>query len=125
MAHPRGVADGVDQRQGCSPAAAKHDELVDLQGLPDRFDIAEQMPCCIVLDRGQGPRAAATALIEDDNAVARGIEELAGLWGSATPGPPMHEYARFTLRIARLFEIHFVAVTDVKPAMPIGLNCGV
>ena len=70
-------------------------------------------------------RAAATALIEDDNAVAGWIEELAGLRGSATSGPPVHEYTRFTLRIARLFEIHLVAVPDVKPGMSIGFICGV
>ena len=122
MAHPRGVADGVDQCQGRTPAAAKDHELLDLQGLPDRFDIADQMPCCVVLDRGQGPRAAATALIKQHNAVNCRIKIAPHRWAAPTARAAVQDQDRNALRVATLLDIDAVAIAHIHHALVEGVD---
>jgi hypothetical protein len=46
------VGQGIDQRKGRAPTAAKCDEAVDLKLVADGFDILHQMPGRVRLNAG-------------------------------------------------------------------------
>ena len=90
--------------------------------LAEPLDILDQVPGRVGLEAGMRRRAAAAALVEQGDVVARGIELAAMIGAAAGAGAAMQHHRRLALRIAALLPVERVAVADVEPAGPVGLD---
>ena len=70
-------------------------------------------------------RAAAAALIEQQDVVALRIEQAAVVGAEAGAGSAVEEDGRLARRIAALFPVEDMAIADVERAPAIGLDRGV
>lgn len=71
-----GMSFSVCQREGASPGASEYNPLVDAEMLTDLLDIIYKMPCGVILKASMRSRFAGTTLVEQNNAIHAGIEEL-------------------------------------------------
>src|SRR5262245_18871579 len=74
--------------------------------------VGNEVPRRVGRQRSMRSAAARAALIEDDDAIACGIEEAARVDVAAAAGPAVHEQRRLALRVAGLLVIDLVAVAD-------------
>ena len=88
----------------------------------ERFHIAHQMGGGVVGEIGFGHRAARAALIEQHNAIARGIKEAPVGGRRARARSAMHEDDRQAFRIARLLPIHAMGRADIEHARSGGID---
>jgi hypothetical protein len=91
--HGCGVCDGIRQREGAAPAAAEHVHLaVDVQLMAQGRNIVDQVlgrivgqrRSCVIIFARTGRALAATAVVEQDDAVPLRVDEV---W-LPTPGRP-------------------------------------
>src|SRR5207253_3125477 len=68
---------------------------------------------------------ATTALIEEHDAIARGIEEAAHLRLGPAAGAAVHEEGRLPLRVPRLLPVDLVDVSDLQAPRPVRRDLGV
>jgi hypothetical protein len=80
------------------------------------LDVVDQMPGRVRLERGIGSRAAAAALVEKQDVVARRIELAAMIGIAAAAGAAMEEDCGLSARRPAPLPIELVAVADGKPA---------
>lgn len=92
--------------------------------LAQALHIGDQMLGRIVGQIADRLRAAATALIENDDAVTLGIEEPAVHGLSARPRPAVQKHHRRAPAVARLLPIEPVTAADGQHAGFIGLEMG-
>ena len=72
-----------------------------------------------------GPRSAAAALVEQQDLVARRIEQPAVIGRATGAGAAVQENGRLAVWIAAQFPIDLMAVADVEMAGLIGFDCRV
>src|SRR5690606_20732581 len=122
LADPLGVGLGVGEAQGRAPGAADHLPAVDAALLADTLHVRHQVPGGVVLEVGMGGRAAAAALVEQDDAVGRRIMEPAHELVAAAARTAMDQNRRLALGIAALFPVDVVDWRNLDPPRRIGLN---
>ncbi|MNI53477.1 hypothetical protein D3C73_1083120 [compost metagenome] len=88
----------VSQRQGRTPGTAEHHPLVDAQVQADPLQVCDQIPGGVVFQAGVRGGAAATALVEGDDAVQVGIKEAATLCIAPRTWAAMEKHHRQTFR---------------------------
>ncbi len=105
----------IGERQRRSPGAAEHQPLLDAGHFAQPLDIGHQMPGGVVVQTGVRTGAATAALIEQQNLVALGIEQLAMMRRDAAARPAMNEDRRFPVRVAAQLPVDPVAIPSVQP----------
>jgi hypothetical protein len=72
-----------------------------------------------------GPRAAAAALVEQQDVIALGIEQPAMVGAAGGAGAAVEEDDGLALRVAAQLPINLMAVAGVEPSGAVGLDGGV
>ena len=116
---PLRVALGVGESQGGSPRPAEDEPALHAQVLAQCLHVRDQVPGGVhrqIRPRlpGMGQGASAPALVEQNNAVALGVEDSAMVRRAASARPPVDEYRRDSLRVAARLPVHHLAVTDIE-----------
>ena len=117
-----GVHLRVRERQRRAPRAAEDLPLLNLQLLPNELHVGDEIPRGVVLERREGLRLAAPALIEQHDSVRLRVEEAALLRVGATTRPAVDEDDRLAVRVARLLVINGVAKPHFEEALVVRLN---
>src|SRR6185295_7937335 len=107
---------GISERQRRAPRAAKDKPALDAEERPKPLDVGDEMPGRVGLELGMRPRFSAAALVEEENVVARGIEELPMDRTDPAAGPAMQKDRRLALRIAAHLPIDAMATANVEHA---------
>src|SRR5262245_942986 len=84
--------------------------------------VGDQVPGGIGLEAGVRQGAAATALVEQDDAVARRVVVAAHGGIATATWAPMHDRHRFPAGVAALLEVNLVSAVDLEPLLMIGLD---
>jgi hypothetical protein len=90
--------------------------------LAQPLDICDQVPGRVVLETCVRPAAAAAALIEQDDPVARRIEEPSRAGVATGAGSAVQEDRRLARRIAAFLPIDFVTVADRQVPLAVRFN---
>ena len=122
---PVGMGLRIGQRQRRPPRAAEHLPAVDLQVLAHALDVGNEMPGRVVGQFGMRRRAPASALVEQDDAVTRRIEEAPRLRVAACPRSAMQEHHRLAFRVAALFVVDPMQVGNLEETRIVGLDVGI
>src|SRR5690606_13999853 len=122
LAHAPGVLLGVGERERATPRAAEHLPALDPELLPERLDVRDEVPGRVVDERGVGTALAAAALVEQNDAVARGVEEAALPRARAAARSTVEEHDGLSIRVPGLFEIDRVLGRDVEVPRPVRLD---
>src|SRR5262249_56174468 len=88
----------------------------------EQLDICDEMVGRVVAHLAQRRRAPGTALIEDDDAPIRRVEEPSVHGRCAGAGTAMQEQQRRAARIARLLPIHRVPRVELEAAGAVRLD---
>src|SRR6185369_4709445 len=80
------------------------------------------MPGGISLEAGMRQPASAAALVEQHDAVARGVVVAAHGGVAASARSTVHDQRRLAAGIAAFLEVDFVAAADLQPLLAIGLD---
>ena len=112
---------GVGQRQGGPPGAAEDEPALHTQVFAQPLHVRHEMPGCVhpqvgLRFRGVGPRAPASALIEQDDAVPLRIEDPAMVRAAGAPGPAVDEDRRDPLGTAAGLPVHALSFPDIEQA---------
>ncbi len=122
------MADGIDQRQRAAPAAAEDMHFAgDIERGAQCVDVIDEIVGRVVDERDLGTRAgngrlalAAAALVEQDHAIARGIEEAGHDRRAGTARSTMQEHDGLARRIAIFLPVQPVigiAIDLQQPAL--------
>jgi hypothetical protein len=76
------------------------------------LDVGDKIPGRVVLEARMGAAAAAAALVKEEDAVARGIEEPPRPGIAARARAAVQENDRLALRVAAFLPVNLVAVAD-------------
>jgi hypothetical protein len=107
---------GISQRQRRPPRAADHQPTGDAELTPDAFDIGDQMVGGVRLQAIGRLTPPGPALIEQDRAEARGVEQFALPRAAAAARAAMQEQRRDAVGAPDFLDIDFMTVADVEPA---------
>src|SRR4029453_9149009 len=88
---------------------------------PQPLDVGDQVDRRIVPELTQRRRAPCASLIEDHDAVMRGVEKTTVCRGGACPWPAMQKKHRHAMRIARLLPVHRMHGIELQSAGAVGL----
>ena len=99
---------GIGQRQGAAPRAAEHQPAFDAEHFAHFFDVGHQIPSGVFARFGIGQRAAAAALVDDNDAVFFGVEKAARLRRRARAGAAVQEDDGDAVWIAAFFPVDLV-----------------
>ena len=116
LGDPLRVLLGVGQRERRSPAAAEHLPPVDAQVRSYALDVGDQVPRRVLSDLRVGPALAAAALVEQDDAVALGIEEAPVARVGAVARPAVQKDHRLAARVAAHLPVDAVEVGHLEEA---------
>lgn len=89
------------------------------------LDIGDQVRSRIVFNVALWPASAATALIEQDDAIKGRVEEASLPGVASTAGAAVQKDNGGAMRVATLFVVHRMAIADVQPGVVVGLYLGV
>ena len=113
LQHPVGMFLSIDKRQRRPPAAAEHAPRIDAKRAADAFDILDQMPGRVVLDRRMRARPPAAALVEQDNPEDAWVEIAPHRRAAAATGAAMQHHDGHAIRVAALFDIDLMSLAHV------------
>ena len=115
-AHALGMCLRIGERQRRAPRAAEHEPVLDAEALAQRLDVGDKVLRRVGLQFGVRARAAAAALVEQDDHVMVGIEQAAVIGMAAAARPAVQEQRGLALRVARRFPADAVIVADIEMA---------
>src|SRR3954462_7298848 len=99
---------GVGERERAAPRPSEHEPAIDAEVYAQGFDVGHQVPGGVVDQRGVRLALAATALVEEHDAIAFWVEEATLPRARPTPWAAMQKHRRLAARIPGLFEINRV-----------------
>ena len=108
----------VGEGEGAAPGAAEDLPGVDRQRRPQPLDVLDQFLGRVLLDRRVRRALAGAALVEEDDAVPRRVEEAPIRRVDTSAGPAVEEDGRLACRVADLFVVELVQVGDAETAAP-------
>ncbi len=111
----------VGESQRGAPRSAEYEPPLDSEMLAQFLHVFDEMPRGVVHEAGVGPALAAATLVEQDDAIALGIEEAAHLGIGAAAGTAVNKHGRLAPRIAALLVVDLVDFRDSQEAGAIGL----
>ena len=79
---------GIRERERRAPRSAEHLPAGDGQMVAQPFDVGDEVPCGVGVERGVGLTLAAASLIEVDDAVPLGWKKRRCFGSDPPPGPP-------------------------------------
>ncbi len=122
-----GVPFGIGQRQRRTPRVAVDEPSFDAEVCPDPFDIRHQATRRVRLKVGPrvtrvGRTSAAVPLVEQHNAVRRGVEEAPVPGRTTGTGAPVEHHCRLPVRVAACLPVQRVAVAGRESVGLVGLD---
>src|SRR5208337_404436 len=108
------VGFGVSQRKRRAPGAAAKLPGLDAEMVAQALHIGNEVPGCVLLERGIRGRAPASALIEEHDAVACRVVIAPHGGVAASAWSAVDHQGRLARRGAALLEIDVVAARDLK-----------
>ena len=117
-----GMRLGVGERQRRTPGAAEQQPGFRADHLAQLFEIGNEVPRGVRLQAAMRRRPAGAALVEEEDLVARGIEQPPVVRPRAAARPAVQEHRGLPLGIAAELPVEFVPVTDIEPAGLVGLD---
>ena len=102
------ILHGIGQRQRAAPGAAENQPLLDTEGAAQRINIVNQMGNGIFFDAALRFASAASALVEKNDAVKRGIKETSLIGIASAARAAMKKNNRLAVRVAALLIINLV-----------------
>ena len=112
----------VGQRQRRAPRSPEQLPALDAQVRAQPLHVGNQVPGGVGLEAGVRQRAAAAALVEQHDAVARGVVVAPHGGVAAAARPAVHDQHRLAAGVAALLEVDLVASADLQPLLAIGLD---
>ena len=103
---------GVGEGERRAPGAAEYLPALDAERLAQALDVRDEIPGRVVLETRVRTATPAAALVEEENSVARRIEESARAGIATGARPAVQEHDRLACRIAAFLPIDLVAVAD-------------
>ena len=125
LGHAIGMLLGVGEPERAAPRAAEDEPALDAEVHAKRFDVRDQMPGRVVGERRVRLALAATALIEEHDAIALGVEEATLPGTRPAARSTVQEDGGLTVGVARLLEVERVLRRDLQESRPVRLNLGV
>jgi hypothetical protein len=122
LRHSLGVRLRIRQAERAAPRATEHLPALDAEVRAQLLDVAHQMPGGVFLQARERRAAAAAALIEQHDAIARGIKEAPLLGLRAAARSAVQEHDRLALGVAALLEVELVQRRDGQPPTTIGFD---
>src|SRR5258707_15396696 len=111
----------VGEGERRSPRAAEDHPFVDLEVCAQALEVRDEVLGGVLLEAAQRRRAPRAALVEQDDAIERGVEELAVRGRCAWAGPAVQENHGHAVGSARLLVVHAMRGMEVQRALTIGL----
>ena len=106
--HPRGESLGVDEAERAAPGAAEQHPAFDTEKFANALHVGNQGLRVVARELGVRRRATRAALVEQDDAVAFGVEKATVARLRSHAGTAMHEEHRDPFGVAALLEIEFM-----------------
>ena len=113
---------GKGKGEGRSPGASEDEPAVDSRLLAKPLDIFNEVPGSVCLERRVRRGSTATALVEQQDIVALGVEQPPMCRPASGARPAVKEDGWNPVRIAALLPVETVSVADVQRAGPKGLD---
>ena len=121
----RGVRLRVGQRQRRTPRAAEHQPALDPRERTHGFDVRDQVCGGVVAQLAERRRLAGTALVEQDDPVARRIEEAPMHRRQARARSAVQEDHGNAVRIPAFLHMERVQGIDGKPVRAVRRDLGI
>jgi hypothetical protein len=115
----------IGERQRGTPGAAEQLPSLDVEMVAQPLHVGDQVPGGVPLQAGVRDRAPATALVEQDNAIASGLMIAAHAGVTAPTGAAMDDDHRLAARVAAFLEKNLVLRIDLEMLLAIGLDGGI
>src|SRR6185312_15038499 len=115
----------VGQRQGGTPGTAEHLPAGYAQVLAHAFDVGHQVPGRVLAQFRVRGGLAATALVEQYDAIDGRVEEAPALRVGAAARTAVQEHHRLAVRIAALLVVQRVQFRDLERAAVVGFDFGI
>src|SRR5260221_7272670 len=122
LADPLRVGFRVGKAKRAAPGPSEHQPALDAEVFAQPFDVGHQVPGGVLDQAGARTAAPAAPLIEYDDAVVLGIEELPGAPVGAGSRSAVQKNRRFTGGVAALFVIDFMQFGYSEETVTVGLN---
>src|SRR5688572_10857680 len=106
----------VGERERAAPRASEHQPALDAVQGAQPLDVGHEVPGRVGVEAGIGPRAPAPPLVEQEQPIAVGVEELPMNGAASAARSAMEEDGGLSLRISAEFPIDRMAVSDLDPA---------
>lgn len=100
---------GVSKRERAAPRAPEDEPLIDAEMFAELFDILDQMPGRVVIERSVWDASPCTALLEKNYAISFGIEKASIVRHYASAWTTMQKHNRLPFRIPALLVVKFVS----------------
>ncbi len=117
-----GMGFAVGERERAAPRAAEHQPAFDAEMRAQRLDVGDEMRRGVVAQFAQGRGAPGAALVENHDAVMRGIEEAPVSRRGAGAGTAVEKQHRRPARITRLLPVHAVHAVEIEHAGVVGFD---
>src|SRR5450631_4258634 len=122
LADPLRIGLGVGKPKRAAPRPSEHQPALDAQMLAQAFDVGHEVPGGVLDQAGARAAAAAAPLIEYDDAVVLGIEELPGSPVGAGSRSAVQKNRRFAGGVAALFVIDLMQFGYPEETVTIRFN---
>src|SRR5258706_7621754 len=99
---------GISKRQGAAPRPAEDLPFFDAEMLTQLLNILDEIPSRVLFNRSMRRTLSRAALIEQHDAISRGIVKLPVLRHNPSARPAVQKHHRLAVRIAALFIIDLV-----------------
>jgi len=93
--------------------------------LANVFDVLDQVPGRIVIERSVRSAAARSTLLEENYAVSFRVKEAPVIWIQTGAWPTVEKHDRLSVRIAALLVVKMMNVGHFDVATVIRFDCGV
>src|ERR1041384_6678077 len=100
----------VGQRERAAPRTAKHEPLLDTKMLAYVFDVLDEMPGRVVVERSVRKTSARAALVKKNYAIGCRIKEAPVIRIQTCAWPTVEKHDRLSVWIAALLVIKLVNV---------------
>src|SRR5215217_1519198 len=123
--HSVGMRLTIGEREGAAPRATKYLPLFDTEMFADFFNVLDEMPRRVVVERGVRLAATCPTLIKQNHTISFGIEEATVVRNQTRARSTVQKHNRLPFRIAALLVIKFVNRRHPKMAAVVRFYFGI
>ena len=105
----------VGEAEGRAPGAAEDEPFLEAEPLPDPLRVGDEVPGRVLAELAERGRLSGAALVEEDHAPGRRVEEAAVKRRETRAGTTVEEDDGLPGRVPRLLDVDLVEVGDAEP----------